>query len=1317
MKKIAKMSLALATCFVLALAGIVMLTGTNVNGWFNAENNEQGIVTDISLLDGTGAGTYLDPFLIGSFDVLNRTTAGVNRGFRTLATTQGMHFRLIADIDMSGRGNWVPIPSLALNSVFDGDGFTLNGLTRTGASGAFGFFNNLQGTVRNLNFENVNINGSAVTGVLASEIGGSLGTNTVLVENVHMISGGIGITSAATGRTGGFVGRVTASGTSTTARANIIFRNSSNTMQMVRGGNCTGGFLGIVESGGNNLNISILNSMTESHIWATSNIAGTFVGGTSGGSARTWLLENLLGIGIVHAQGSHSGGIFGYIAGTNEVVTIRNTVSDVTLTSTSLPRGGIFGSAMNAAQAALITVENSWFNSDNFNAQVNATNAVSGTGTGGVLPQNQATSGTATTQEMQTQQFIDRLNAGQTPPPWTRDENGRPIPSFFARSIQITFNANGGEFVGEGSTYTYTLQNEGDTISTIPNINRIGYNLIGWDTQSNGEGERFATIANIPTDEHLAVYAIWERIEYQFRTITGPNQTQIQLRNEGGAVIPSPTFTINQPGHMTVSLATSAPYHFVSWQALSNEWTGVAAAATDNYWINIGAGDTHGEAALVGRRLDLVTTENDVDTFLINEEFITRFVREEGGLGVTFRAIYTNVAPISVTFDAINVGQRAFGSINIDGIGIPFGPAPRFYNAADNHTISIEITPNRFRTVALVEMSSDGGVTWNTMTYTESNRIWSTELDLTGWWSGVNFEVRVTFGVERFGISVVTNMDTEMSTAQRNAAVMGTPSHTSGAVSGIGLGDTFTGITLNSVQGFRLVHNNINNVRILNQRTGHYDHFHATNGVISLPTMDSINETFLENYLDNNGNITIVAIFVRQFGLVLDADLAMIEDFNIIVTETNGFRHMVGLSALATLDEGAIVRIALETRDDVVLGEITVTGGSEYTIDGSVIVLTITGHMVVDITFELREYVIITPIAIDVDDNQINNINIDTTINGLATTAYDLVDGDEISMTLNYDDQEFMFMGWFAIRGNDMIALDYVDHSDNSLTFIFNTAFINDYVHNFELRIVARFATIHSVNFNVTGNGGFRAYVLENSAWVHNTTFNATEANRTISVNFAENAIVRIEAIEPTSGDPFDFNGFDGLAGETPAANIVEITVSGLRFITVNFVPRPIAITITSNLNNAMGTFNDRSETLTIGDTVVLTFNPQSGFELSSWTINGRTIAQIQSEFGNVVQSGNTVLLTFTHAWYISEHGGSNIHSNVTTTMNRLFMVGMLIALIAIPLIVFFVAWIMISNSRKKKQYAVLVAKRQQGSVMMGQGEALKKLREDMDNQ
>jgi hypothetical protein len=150
------------------------------------------------------------------------------------------HYILTGDIALTG--NWTPIELRSnIATSFDGDGFTISGLSVVGSSDYRGMFSTVSGgTVKDLYLRGTSVSGGGFVGSLAGVVQGST------IQNVHVeLSGGV----AGTGQqVGGLIG----------TSSNSVLENLS----IIAGGNISGsdysgGGVGKVEGSGSVSHIAV----------------------------------------------------------------------------------------------------------------------------------------------------------------------------------------------------------------------------------------------------------------------------------------------------------------------------------------------------------------------------------------------------------------------------------------------------------------------------------------------------------------------------------------------------------------------------------------------------------------------------------------------------------------------------------------------------------------------------------------------------------------------------------------------------------------------------------------------------------------------------------------------------------------------------------------------------------------------------------------------------------------------------------------------------------------------------------------------------
>ena len=127
-----------------------------------ADGNLMGIDAFSLNISLTGGGTETSPYLIQKIEDFD---------YMFTSKFSDKYFKLANDIDLSDYDNFTPINSENFNNMFtgtlDGDNHAISNLTQNTDNA--GFFASISGTIKNLNFKNVDIIANTYGGVLAAE--------------------------------------------------------------------------------------------------------------------------------------------------------------------------------------------------------------------------------------------------------------------------------------------------------------------------------------------------------------------------------------------------------------------------------------------------------------------------------------------------------------------------------------------------------------------------------------------------------------------------------------------------------------------------------------------------------------------------------------------------------------------------------------------------------------------------------------------------------------------------------------------------------------------------------------------------------------------------------------------------------------------------------------------------------------------------------------------------------------------------------------------------------------------------------------------
>lgn len=235
-----------------------------------------------SAFDG-GDGSVGNPYLISTED-----------GLIAMGQATDKNYKIIADLNLSK--TWIPISSFS--GSLDGNGHKINNLVINSTGVSEGFFSNLTGTLKNVQFLNVNCNTSNSFGTLAGKLTGGTIQNIKISGNItstnagDLLGGIVGDMSAAAkvtqihaslnikascGMVGGLVGRLTTAGTGV---AEISFSTVMGSIEINASKNRIAGILGRAE--GSNVGGGIVKNCRSSVNISTTTAVSTTVNGVGG---------------------------------------------------------------------------------------------------------------------------------------------------------------------------------------------------------------------------------------------------------------------------------------------------------------------------------------------------------------------------------------------------------------------------------------------------------------------------------------------------------------------------------------------------------------------------------------------------------------------------------------------------------------------------------------------------------------------------------------------------------------------------------------------------------------------------------------------------------------------------------------------------------------------------------------------------------------------------------------------------------------------------------------------------------------------------
>ncbi len=299
-----------------------------------------------------------DTFYISSLDELMDFRDDVNSGYSYKGDTVILTNDIVVPDGVNFGNSIGYTDDKPFSGVFDGGGHTISGLTLSGHD-SIGLFSRVtDGTVKNLNMEDVDITATdtqRAAGVVAR-------AKNATIQNVHVLSG----TISGPKQNGGIVAIVVepsaviencsnaASVTATSGNnAGIVgLVNNGSTLTItncINTGNITGnadGTAGII--GGGNLstaNLYITNCVNRGAIVGSGNGTGGILGATGGGGTSVTVMTGCVNEGSVTGK-AYVGGIAGILREGNKTTSlISECTNKGNISATSVGAGGISGIA------------------------------------------------------------------------------------------------------------------------------------------------------------------------------------------------------------------------------------------------------------------------------------------------------------------------------------------------------------------------------------------------------------------------------------------------------------------------------------------------------------------------------------------------------------------------------------------------------------------------------------------------------------------------------------------------------------------------------------------------------------------------------------------------------------------------------------------------------------------------------------------------------------------------------------------------------------------------------------------------------------
>lgn len=770
-------------------------------------------------------------------------------------------------------------------------------------------------------------------------------------------------------------------------------------------------------------------------------------------------------------------------------------------------------------------------------------------------------------------------------------------------------------------TGSYTLSN------TVYNEDaKYGYKVNNWTLSEDGSGTSYANGDSIPVQRlrDMVIYANYVGAPYTIkiagitRTIDGAltnasSGTEASIAQENGnSKTYSGTFTIESSSNYNIvasgdSTVSGATFNFAGWNVLTS----------DGSYVPVIYGDT-------GTTLSLYEVFSRMTEGWDTDGVIT-LVPKTGNI-------------ITLSFEVDGVSR---GVVQVNGVSMNFGATSAAYAGTD-YTVSSTLASYYEVEEYTVNYPAVSGISAKEEKYT----VQSFALSLDSRYEGSVINITVKYRAVDLTFTIYA-IDT-------NQNSIGNPSEFASLTSGTFNvnGRLSENIEISETQRYRF-----SELRILNRRTS--ENYTLTSNDLSqgdgyVLRNDAIafDENFLYNYSYEN-EVVIYLVYDEYY--LINVTSSEGGYLTIFIDEGNGYIESayagleisegeVESTVSLYLKSGVKIRIDATASDAYKFNTYSVDGPL-YTIIGTQLNFVASEDTVVLGQFGYVTYTI-KYIAKTDGGSTIGVIDGGIFVNGEKTNIAKL--GDIVTLELPPVSKYKLLNIKLTLNSGSETEVNYDQIKSFTLT--------KDAVANyFNEKNIATITATYSrqrtftVNIDDISSGSVACYIVEGDS---ETPLDAVIGETYI---FNANTVIKIVA---TPAKYYDFNEFKGqiTASEITADdNIINVKLSSDRIILVSFKPTEYFLEIIdASGENVNGEFSAKSRNIKIGDTVVLTFSPNNGYAIRTWTINGIDVLAEDVQ-DNIVFSGNTVSITIDKDW-LDIFTDNKMTSIVTTQISPLVM-------------------------------------------------------------
>lgn len=322
-------------------------------------------------------------------------------------------------------------------------------------------------------------------------------------------------------------------------------------------------------------------------------------------------------------------------------------------------------------------------------------------------------------------------------------------------------------------------------------------------------------------------------------------------------------------------------------------------------------------------------------------------------------------------------------------------------------------------------------------------------------------------------------------------------------------------------------------------------------------------------------------------------------------------------------------------------------------------------------------------------------INLGLLLEGVPVAKEDayVTYGSNFVLLNNSDELEtyynMQFKGWYYIDRNGELVLLSNSSADLEISNL-SRVFINDAINEGSrtLTIVAKIINNYSVTINIsTANqkrGTFEVFEEVNGQFepIGSNDYYEFNVGRVMKIVVEPaNVYYALEKFEHDLGASLRYS-------ENPLELIFVLDDDF--GITILFEAIPFSVHFGENTSKANGTLTSgvntgSTDTICMENRITFTFDPKANFQTREFTINGKTLAWLESEFDAQI-IGNSIVIEVTKEFleWMEDFNG-NFTVKATTMIATLYLAVLLAVLVLVPLLTIITSAMVVLNARKRK--------------------------------